>query len=80
MNGELLDILVELALCSWESVQDNSLRWLGFLDFLIDDFDNNFVADKSSCFDDSSDGFDEIFVESAAYSAFEDLPDLISSR
>lgn len=79
MNRELFNILVKLPFCSWESVQDNSLSWLRLLHFFIDDLDNNFVTDESSCFDNASDGFNEGFVKSAADGALEDFSDLITS-
>jgi hypothetical protein len=78
VNGELLDVLVKLTLGPWETVQDDSLRGLWLLDLLVNDLHNDFVTDKTASLDDASDGFNEVFVKTAADSALEDFPDLIT--
>ena len=78
MDGELLNVFIELSLCSWESIEDDSFCWFRFFDFLVNDIDNDRVTDESTWFDDTSDGFYEIFVESAADGSFEYFSDLIS--
>lgn len=78
VDGEFLDVLVELTLSPGESVQNDSLSRLWLLDLLVNDLDNNLVTDQTASFDDTSDGFNEVFVKTAADSALEDFPDLIT--
>lgn len=44
MDWENLKILIQLTSGSWESVQDDTLCWFGLLNLLVDDFDNDLIA------------------------------------
>ena len=45
VDGENLEIFIKLSLSSWESIENNALGGFWLLHFLVDDLDDNFVAD-----------------------------------
>ena len=78
MDREFLNIFIKLALSSWKSIKNDTFCWFRFFDFFIDDIDNNLVTNESTRFNNSSDSFDKIFIESTSNSAFKYLSDLIT--
>ena len=78
MDREFLNIFIKLALSSWKSIKNDTFCWFRFFNFFIDDINNNLIADKSTRFNNSSDSFDKIFIESTSNGAFKDLSDLIT--
>ena len=78
MYWELLNVLVQLASGSWETVEDDSFSRFGFFHFFIEDLNYNLVTDKTSRLDDSSDFFNEVFIKVVTNGSFQDFPDLIS--
>lgn len=79
VDRELLDVFVELSLGPWESIQDHSLGRLRLLNFLIDDLNHNFVTDQPTSFNNASDGFDQVFVETTTDGTLQYFSDLITS-
>ena len=79
VNREHLEILIELSSSSGESIENDSLGGLWFLDLLVDDFDDNLVTDQSTRLDDAADGLDQSFIETARNGSLEDFSDLVAS-
>jgi hypothetical protein len=78
VDGEDLEVGLELSLGPGETVQDDSLGGLRLLHFLLDDLCDDIIGDEASSLDDTSNVLNEILVESAGDGSLEDLPDLIS--
>jgi hypothetical protein len=79
VNWEDLEILIELSSSSGESIKNDSLSGLWFLDLLVDDFDDNFVTDQSTRLDDAANGLDQPFIETAGNGTLENFSDLVTS-
>jgi hypothetical protein len=80
VDGEDLEVGVELPLCPGEAVQDHSLGGFGLLHLLLDDLRHDVVGNQSTRLHDAADVLDEVLVEAARHRALEDLADLIPGR
>lgn len=63
--GEDLQIAVKLFSSSGEPIQDDTLSRFRFLNFLLDNLDNNIIADQSTWLDNISNSLHEFSVEGA---------------
>lgn len=78
MNWEHLEILIELSSGSGESVENDTLGGFWFFDLLVDDFNDDFVADQSTGLDDAADGLDQSFIEATGDGSLEDFSDFVT--
>jgi hypothetical protein len=80
VDGEALEVFIELSLSPWEAVEDDSFGRLGLLHLFVDDLDHDLVLNKTARLDDALDRLDEGLVEASADGTFQDFSDFVSSR